>query len=127
MTDRTPGPRPASHRVLSLRERLEGGAGDGETDRGAVTPDELAAVFGAPWRRIELVRQAAGTATERRLLNDCDLLLFVVSGEGSADCSSGEVDLTPGTSLAILKGEEYSLAAGPAGIELFCAEMEVPE
>jgi len=117
-----------AHQVLSLRSRLEEGPTDGGVQRGALQLEELDHVFGAPWRTVELVRYPANSATEGRELDNSDLLLFVVAGQGEARCTSGPVELSPGTSIAILKGERYSLVAGPnADLEVFMAEMKVPE
>jgi mannose-6-phosphate isomerase-like protein (cupin superfamily) len=116
------------HQVLSLRERLAHGQADGETARGSVSQEELRRVFGAPWRSVELVRQAAGSVSGRRRLTESDVLLFVVSGEGNAEFTSGPLELQPGVSVAILKGEEYSItAASDADLEFFCAEMALAD
>jgi mannose-6-phosphate isomerase-like protein (cupin superfamily) len=118
----------AAHRVLSLRKRLETATPVGQTRRGAVSDAELGDVFGAPWRSLALIRHQAGSASEPRKLTDSDVLVFVVAGRGWAECSSGPVDLAPGTSLAILNGEEYSVVVdGGEDLELFCAEMGLPE
>jgi mannose-6-phosphate isomerase-like protein (cupin superfamily) len=118
----------ARHKVLSLRDRLNGAQPDGETSRGSVTDEELGGVFGAPWRSIELVRQTAGTQSPLRRLTNSDLLMFVVAGEGTAQFPSGPLELKPGTSIAILKGEEYFISVGgDAQLEFFCAEMALPE
>jgi mannose-6-phosphate isomerase-like protein (cupin superfamily) len=116
------------HQVLSLSERLADAQTDGATARGSVSQEELRRVFGAPWRSVELVRQAAGSVSGRRHLIESDVLLFVVSGKGNAEFSSGPLELQPGVSVAILKGEEYSItAASDADLELFCAEMALAD
>jgi mannose-6-phosphate isomerase-like protein (cupin superfamily) len=116
------------HQVLSLSERLADARGDGSTARGSVSQEELRQVFAAPWRSVDLIRQAAGTTFGPRRLVDSDVLMFVVSGEGHAEFSSGPLDLRTGVSVAILKGEEYSItASGDAELELFCAEMVLSE
>jgi hypothetical protein len=118
----------ATHQVLSLRDRLGQAPSEGSMRRGEVSIEELRRVFGAPWTSLGLVAHDAGTVSEPRKLTDSDLLVFVVAGEGRAECTSGPVELTPGTSVAILKGEEFSIVAhGGADLELFYAEMALPE
>jgi quercetin dioxygenase-like cupin family protein len=118
----------ARHQVLNLRQRLTAAEPDVAVSRGSVADEELRQVFDAPWRSIELIRHAAGTTSRPRRLTGSDLLLFVVAGEGKAEFSSGPLELQPGTSVAVLNGEEYSIVADDnSDLELFCAEMALSD
>jgi mannose-6-phosphate isomerase-like protein (cupin superfamily) len=90
----------------------------------AVAPEQLAASFGAGWRAVELVTLRADERLGPRELSESEVVLFVTAGGGVARLPSGDVDLVPGLSLALMRGETLLIEQrGAEPLEFFRAEL----
>ena len=88
--------------------------------RGPVDPKPTLA---GPWRRLELVTLGSGDSLELAP-GACEYLVFVVDGDGSATDPAGEIPLSSGSSLTLLRGAGTTLKSRRGPFELFVITID---
>lgn len=75
------------------------------------------------WREIGVRRIPTGDV-DRLVADGVEYAVYVMGGEGRAENGGGQIEVTEGTAMTVLRGDEVTFASGRDPLELFVVALD---